>query len=223
MTNGANVAGAGVAKPGSPRLYLVLDRTATGGRALDDILLAALQGGAEMVQLREKTWPSGTVLPVAQRLLSLCRAAGVPFIINDRVDLAVAVDADGVHLGQDDLPPAAARAMLRPGKILGVSTHSEAQATAAQAAGADYVAVGSMFPTVSKPEFQLVGPALARKVRPLVRVPLIGIGGITPDNVGEVIAAGCDGVAVISAVCAAPDPAAAAARFVSAIDVARRA
>ena len=215
--------GAGVAKPGSPRLYLVLDRTATGGRALDDILLAALQGGAEMVQLREKTWPSGTVLPVAQRLLSLCRAAGVPFIINDRVDLAVAVDADGVHLGQDDLPPAAARAMLRPGKILGVSTHSEAQATAAQAAGADYVAVGSMFPTVSKPEFQLVGPALARKVRPLVRVPLIGIGGITPDNVGEVIAAGCDGVAVISAVCAAPDPAAAAARFVSAIDVARRA
>jgi len=212
-----------VAKPGSPRLYLVLDRTATGGRALDDILLAALQGGAEMVQLREKTWPSGTVLPVAQRLLSLCRAAGVPFIINDRVDLAVAVDADGVHLGQDDLPPAAARAMLRPGKILGVSTHSEAQATAAQAAGADYVAVGSMFPTVSKPEFQLVGPALARKVRPLVRVPLIGIGGITPDNVGEVIAAGCDGVAVISAVCAAPDPAAAAARFVSAIDVARRA
>ena len=212
-----------MAKPGSPRLYLVLDRTATGGRALDDILLAALQGGAEMVQLREKTWPSGTVLPVAQRLLSLCRAAGVPFIINDRVDLAVAVDADGVHLGQDDLPPAAARAMLRPGKILGVSTHSEAQATAAQAAGADYVAVGSMFPTVSKPEFQLVGPALARKVRPLVRVPLIGIGGITPDNVGEVIAAGCDGVAVISAVCAAPDPAAAAARFVSAIDVARRA
>ena len=215
--------GAGVAKPGSPRLYLVLDRTATGGRALDDILLAALQGGAEMVQLREKTWPSGTVLPVAQRLLGLCRAAGVPFIINDRVDLAVAVDADGVHLGQDDLPPAAARAMLRPGKILGISTHSEAQAAAAQAAGADYVAVGSMFPTVSKPEFQLVGPALARKVRALVRVPLIGIGGITPDNVGEVIAAGCDGVAVISAVCAALDPTAAAARFVSAIDVARRA
>src|SRR6185503_8094339 len=207
----------------SPRLYIILDRTATGGRALDDILLAALQGGAEMVQLREKTWPSGTVLPVAQRLLSLCRAAGVPFIINDRVDLAVAVDADGVHLGQDDLPPAAARAMLRPGKILGISTHSEAQATAAQAAGADYVAVGSMFPTVSKPEFQLVGVALARKVRPLVRVPLIGIGGITPDNVGEVIAAGCDGVAVISAVCAAPDPKAAAARFVSAIDAARRA
>jgi thiamine-phosphate pyrophosphorylase len=184
--------------------------------------MAALQGGAEMIQLREKTWPSGTLLPVATRLLARCRAAGVPFIVNDRVDLAVAVDADGVHLGQDDLPAAAARALLGPGKILGLSTHSETQAAAAQAAGADYVAVGSMFPTTSKPEFQLVGPALARKVRPLVRVPLIGIGGITPDNVGEVIAAGCDGVAVISAVCAAPDPAAAARRFISAIDAARR-
>jgi thiamine-phosphate pyrophosphorylase len=207
----------------APRLYLVLDRAATAGRDLEDVLIAALQGGAEMIQLREKSWPSGTLLPVAARLLARCRAAGVPFIVNDRVDLAVAVDADGVHLGQDDLPPAAARALLGRGKILGLSTHSGEQAAAAQAAGADYVAVGSMFPTTSKPEFQLVGPALARKVRPLVRVPLVGIGGITPDNVGEVIAAGCDGVAVISAVCGAPDPAAAARRFISAIDAARRA
>jgi thiamine-phosphate diphosphorylase len=145
----------------------------------------------------------------------------VPFIVNDRVDLALAVDADGVHLGQDDLPPAAARALLEPGMILGLSTHSVEQAKAAQAAGADYVAVGSMFPTATKPEFQLVGPALARQVRPVVRVPLIGIGGITPDNVGGVIAAGVDGVAVISAVCAAPDPRAAARRFLAAIAAAR--
>jgi len=201
---------------------VILDRTAASGRDLEEILAAALQGGAEMVQLREKTLPSGTLLPLARRLLARCRAARVPFLVNDRVDLAVAVDADGVHLGQDDLPPAAARALLRPGKILGISTHSEAQAVAAQAANADYVAVGSMFPTATKPEFQLVGPALARRVRPLVRVPLIGIGGITPENAGEVIAAGCDGVAVISAVCAAPDPAAATARFVAAIETARR-
>ena len=207
----------------SPRLYVVLDRTAAGGRSLEDILVAALEGGAEMIQLREKTSPSGTLLPLAQRLLARCRAAGVPFLVNDRVDLAVVVDADGVHVGQDDLPPAAARALLRPGKILGISTHNEEQAAAAQAAGADYVAVGSMFATATKPEFQLVGPALVRRVRPLVRVPLIGIGGITPDNVGEVITAGCDGVAVISAVCAAPDPAAAARRFIGAIDAARRA
>jgi thiamine-phosphate pyrophosphorylase len=191
------------------------------GRDLDDILAAALDGGAEMIQLREKTWPSGTLYPIAQRLRARCRAAGVPFIINDRVDLAVAVDADGVHLGQEDLPAAAARVLLRPGMLLGLSTHSVEQAKAAQAAGADYVAVGSMFPTATKPEFQLVGPALAREVRPVVRVPLIGIGGITPENVGEVIAAGTDGVAVISAVCSAPDPKAAARRFIDAIAAVR--
>ena len=205
----------------APRLYVILDRSVAGGRDLDAILAGALDGGAEMIQLREKTWPSGTLFPLAQRLRARCRAASVPFIVNDRVDLAVAVDADGVHLGQDDLPPAAARALLKPGMILGLSTHSVEQAKAAQAAGADYVAVGSMFPTATKPEFQLVGPALARQVRPVVRVPLIGIGGITPDNVGDVIAAGVDGVAVISAVCAAPDPRAAARRFLAAIAAAR--
>ena len=205
----------------APHLYVILDRSVAGGRDLDVILAAALDGGAEMIQLREKTWPSGTLFPLAQRLRARCRAAGVPFIVNDRVDLALAVDADGVHLGQDDLPPGAARALLKPGMILGLSTHSVEQAKAAQAVGADYVAVGSMFPTASKPEFQLVGPALARQVRPVVQVPLIGIGGITPANVGDVIAAGVDGVAVISAVCAAPDPAAAARSFVAAIVAAR--
>ncbi len=202
----------------APRLYVVLDRTASGGRDLDTILAGALDGGAEMIQLREKTLPSGTIFALAERLAVRCRAARVPFIVNDRVDLAVAVGADGVHLGQDDLPPAHARALMKPGMILGLSTHSVEQAEAAQGAGADYVAVGSMFPTATKPEFQLVGPALARTARPVVRVPLIGIGGITEDNVGEVIAAGADGVAVISAVCGAPDPAAAARRFVEAIE-----
>jgi thiamine-phosphate pyrophosphorylase len=205
----------------APRLYVILDRSVAGGRDLDAILAAVLSGGAEMIQLREKTWPSGTLFPEAQRLRARCRAAGVPFIVNDRVDLALAVDADGVHLGQDDLPPGAARLLLKPGMILGLSTHSVEQAKVAQAAGADYIAVGSMFPTATKPEFQLVGPPLARQVRPVVQVPLIGIGGITPDNVGDVIAAGVDGVAVISAVCAAPDPAAAARRFVAAIVAAR--
>ncbi len=109
------------------------------------------------------------------------------FIVNDRVDLALAVGADGVHLGQDDLPARVARRLLRPGMILGVSTHSVAQARAAQADGADYVAVGSMFATRSKADFELVGPDLLRKLRGEIRVPLIGIGGITPDNVQEVI------------------------------------
>ena len=205
-----------------PSLYVVLDRAAARGRELTDILDAALAGGCRLVQLREKEWPSGRVLPLAERLRDRCRAAGATFIINDRVDLAVAVGADGVHVGQDDLPARAARPLLRSGMILGVSTHSLAQALAAQADGADYVAVGSMFPTRSKAEFELVGADLVRKLRGEIRVPLIGIGGISHDNVGEVITAGADGVAVISAVCAADDPRAAAARFVALIADARR-
>jgi thiamine-phosphate pyrophosphorylase len=204
-----------------PSLYVILDRAVSGGRDLLEILDAAISGGARMVQLRDKAWPSGQLLPLAERLRTRCRRAGVTFVMNDRVDLALALEADGVHLGQDDLPPRLARPLLRPGMILGVSTHSVDQARRAQADGADYVAVGAMFPTRTKPDFELVGPALVRAVRPEVRVPLVGIGGITPDNAGEVIRAGADGVAVISAVCGAADPAAAAGRFLDAIRRAR--
>jgi thiamine-phosphate pyrophosphorylase len=202
-------------------LYVILDRAVAGGRDLVEILDAAIAGGARTIQLREKTWPSGQVLPLAERIRARCRAAGVTFVMNDRVDLAVALDADGVHLGQDDLPPRLARPLLRPGMILGVSTHSVEQARRAEADGADYVAVGAMFPTSTKPDFELVGPALMRAVRPEVRVPLVGIGGITPGNAGEVIRAGADGVAVISAVCAAADPTAASVHFLDAIRRAR--
>lgn len=204
-----------------PSLYVVLDRTSARGRDLVELLALALAGGSRMIQLREKEWPSGRVLPLAEKLRAACAAAGATFIVNDRVDLALAVVADGVHLGQDDLPARAARPLLRPGMILGISTHSVEQARAAQADGADYVAVGSMFATTSKADFQLVGPDLMRKLRGEIRVPLVGIGGITPDNVSEVIQAGADGVAVISAVCAAADPKAAAARFLTQIRAAR--
>ena len=204
-----------------PSLYVVLDRTAAHGRDLVDLLALALAGGSRMIQLRDKEWPSGRLLPLAERLRAACAAAGATFIVNDRVDLALAVGADGVHLGQEDLPARAARPLLRPGMILGISTHSVEQARAAQADGADYVAVGSMFATTSKADFQLVGPDLLRKLRGEIRVPLVGIGGITPDNVSEVIRAGADGVAVISAVCAAADPQAAAARFLAQIRAAR--
>jgi thiamine-phosphate pyrophosphorylase len=204
-----------------PSLYVVLDRTAARGRDLVELLALALAGGSRMIQLREKEWPSGRLLPLAEKLRAACAAAGATFIVNDRVDLALAVGADGVHLGQDDLPARAARPLLRPGMILGISTHSVEQARAAQADGADYVAVGSMFATTSKADFQLVGPDLMRKLRGEIRVPLVGIGGITPDNVSEVIQAGADGVAVISAVCAAPDPKAAAAGFLTQIRAAR--
>ena len=204
-----------------PDLYVILDRSAARGRELDGVLEGAIAAGCRMVQLREKEWPSGRLLPLAERLRGRCRAAGVTFIVNDRVDLAVAVEADGVHLGQDDLPPRVARPLLRPGMLLGVSTHSAEQARAAVAARADYVAVGSIFPTATKAGFELVGPGLLRELRPEIRVPLIAIGGITAANVGEAIRAGADGVAVISAVCGAPDPEAASRRLLDAIRTAR--
>lgn len=203
-------------------LYVILDRTVARGRDLEVVLDGAIAGGARMVQLREKAWPSGQILPIAERLRERCRREGVTFIVNDRVDLALAVDADGVHLGQDDLPSRAARPLLRRGMILGRSTHSVTQARAAQTEGADYVAVGSMFPTSSKAGFELVGPALVKSVRPDISVPLVGIGGITPENVDQVILAGADGIAVISAVCAADDPALATRRFIDAIEAARK-
>lgn len=202
-------------------LYVILDREVARGRALPELLDAVLAGGCRLVQLRDKARPMAELLPLAQELRARCRAAQAHFIVNDRADLALAVEADGLHVGQDDLPVSAARRLLRPGMTLGVSTHDEAQARQAVADGADYVAVGSMFPTGSKIAFQLVGPALLQRVRPQVPVPLVAIGGITEANVGEVIRAGADAVAVISAVCAAPDPAAATARFLEAIAQAR--
>jgi thiamine-phosphate pyrophosphorylase len=194
-------------------LYVILDREAARGRPLPDLLDAVLAGGCRLVQLREKSAPMAEVYPLARTLRARCREAGAWFIVNDRADLALAVDADGLHVGQDDLPAAAARRVLPPSMMLGVSTHDPGQARRALADGAGYVAVGSMFPTASKVGFQLVGPALLRRVRPDIPVPLVAIGGITEDNVGEVMAAGADAVAVISAVCAAPDPREATARF----------
>src|SRR2546428_3968405 len=187
-----------------PSLYVVLDRTAAGRRDLEEILDATIAGGCRMIQLREKEWPSGRLLPLAERLRERCRRAGATFIVSDRVDLAVAGGADGVGLGQDDLPPRAARPLLRPGMVLGRSTHSVVQARDAQAEGADYIAVGSMFPTRTKPDFQLVGPELIRAIRPETRSPLVGIGGVTRENVAEVIRAGAAGVAAISPVSGAP-------------------
>jgi thiamine-phosphate pyrophosphorylase len=180
-----------------------------------------LAGGCRVVQLREKTMALNDLYPVARALRRRCRETGCLFIVNDRVDLALALEADGVHVGQDDLPAREARRLLRPGMILGVSTHDESQARRARDDGADYDAVGSMFPTGSKTGFRLVGPDLVRRVRPEIPVPLVAIGGITMDNVTDVIRAGADAVAVISAVCAAPDPATAARGFLEAIRAAR--
>ncbi|HET9925452.1 MAG TPA: thiamine phosphate synthase [Methylomirabilota bacterium] len=198
-------------------LYAILDRSVARGRDLPTLLEAVLAGGGRLVQLREKTMPLVELLPLARQLGRRCREAGALFVVNDRADLALAADAGGLHVGQDDLPALEARRLLRPGMILGVSTHDEAQARRAVADGADYVAIGSIFPTATKAGFQLVGPDLIRRVRPVVPVPLVGIGGITADNAPTVLAAGADGVAVISAICAAPDPEAATHRLLERI------
>lgn len=190
-------------------LCVILDRPAAGGRDLAVILDAVIAGGCLMVQLREKEWTTRQLLPLAERLRERAKGAGVTFIVNDRLDLALAVEADGLHLGQDDLPASVARKLLSPGMILGVSTHSAAQARQAEADGADYIGVGAIYPTATKEKFDLVGPDLIRQIRPLVALPIIAIGGITQENAAEVIAAGADGVAVISAVTGASDPRAA--------------
>jgi thiamine-phosphate pyrophosphorylase len=202
-------------------LYVILDGQASGGRRLDELLDAVLAGGCRLVQLREKTMPLAGLLPIAQVLRRRCREAGALFIVNDRVDLALAVEADGAHVGQDDLPAREARRLLPPPMILGVSTHNPDQARRARDDGADYVAVGSMFPTGSKIGFELVGPELVRRVRADIPVPLVAIGGITRDNVGQVIEAGADAVAVISAIGGARDPAAAVRGFLETIRSAR--
>lgn len=198
-------------------LYVILDRTASHGRDLREILDGVIAGGGRLVQFREKEWPLRRCLPLLEDLRRRAKQAGIGFVVNDRLDLALAVEADGLHLGQDDLPASVARRLLPPSMFLGVSTHSLEQARQAEREGADYVAVGAIFPTSTKPEFQLVGLDLLRKVRGQVRAPLVAIGGITAGNAAQAIEAGADGVAVISAVCGARDPAEATRRLLERI------
>ena len=202
-------------------LYVILDQQAARQRDLGSLLDAVLAGGCRLVQLRDKHTPLAELYAVARALSARCRQAGALFIVNDRADLALAVGAGGLHVGQDDLPAAVARRILPAGMVLGVSTHDKEQARQAVADGADYVAVGSIFPTGTKAGFQLVGPELVRELRPEIPVPLVGIGGITADNAAAVIEAGADAVAVISAVCAADDPEAATRRLIERLEPAR--
>lgn len=202
-------------------LYVILDRQAAAGRDLRALAEAALAGGARWVQLREKEWTSRALLPLAEGLRRQVEAAGGVFIVNDRLDVALAVGADGLHVGQEDLPAPVARRLL-PGRLLGVSSHSPEQAFQAQADGADYVAIGSVFPTATKAVFELVGLEAIRRARPLISVPLVAIGGITLENARSVIEAGADGVAAISAIAAAEDPREATAAFLAEIRAARR-
>jgi len=194
---------------GLPALYAIVDPLDTR-RPPTALAAALLAGGARLLQLRLKPVISRELLAAAEAIRPLAHAAGALFLVNDRPDIAHAVEADGVHLGQEDLPVAAARRILGPGRIVGVSTHDVDQARAAATAGADYVAVGPIYATTSK-EHPLTprGLELVRAVRAVVPCPIVAIGGITAETAPAVRAAGADAVAMIGALVRAADPAAA--------------
>jgi thiamine-phosphate pyrophosphorylase len=194
-------------------LYLVIDTVALKGRDEVAVASAAIRGGAKVIQLRDKQRGKAELLVVARKLRELCAENGVLFVVNDYLDIALAARADGLHLGRDDMPLAEARRILPVDMLIGCSAHSVAEAVRVQADGADYVALGSIYPTTSKEKFKLVGAETLRRTRSRVSVPLIAIGGINHTNVQEVMKAGADGAAVISAVLGADDVEKAAKRL----------
>jgi thiamine-phosphate pyrophosphorylase len=197
------------------RLYLVTDAGATAERTLE-VVEAAIAGGVDAIQLRRKGDDALEQLRLARRCRELCAEEGVLFIVNDRLDVAMAVEADGVHLGQADLPLAEAR-RLWPGRLAGRSTHAPEQARAAVAEGADYLGVGPVYATPTKPGADAVGLEYVRWAMLNVAVPWVAIGGIDTANAGDVVAAGADAIAVVRAICAAADPEAATRRLRDAI------
>ena len=204
-------------------LYVIVGPDATRGRPVVEVAEAALRGGASVLQLRDKTGDRGDVLPVAARLRELCHDHGALFFVNDDIALGFACDADGVHLGQSDLPVDVARRILAADKLIGRSNNSDAEVEESVAMGVDYVAVGATFPTttVGKGARAAIGLDGIRRARELTTLPLVAIGGIKESNVADVVEAGADCVAVISAVTMADDPEAAARRLVDAIETAR--
>jgi thiamine-phosphate pyrophosphorylase len=190
------------------RLYVVTEGGHDAPRVVD-VVRAACDGGADVVQLRRKGEEGLALLRLAERCRAVTAAAGVVFVVNDRLDVAMACGADGVHLGQDDLPLSAARS-LWPAGLVGRSTHSLEQALAAQAEGADYIGVGPVFATPTKPGRPAVGLGLVRDAAASVRIPWFAIGGIDATTLPSVLDAGARRVAVVRAVCSASDVAAAA-------------
>jgi len=187
-------------------LYVITDEAVAGGLTHGEIAQRAIDGGADVIQLRDKERSSRELVQVGRELRGITRKTGTLLIVNDRLDVALACDADGVHVGQDDMRADIARQIAPPGFIIGVSVGTIDEAVRAETHGADYLAVSPVFSTASKYN---AGPGrgldILREIRQAVRIPVIAIGGITKNNVQEVILAGADGVAVISAVVGSPD------------------
>lgn len=196
-------------------LYVIIDPQQTRGRDPVEVARLALAGGARIIQWRDKTRDKGEQLPPAQAIRDLCRVSRALFFVNDHVDLALACAADGAHLGQNDLPLPLVRPWLPAGFLVGVSSNTVEEARRAEREGADYVAVGSIFPTASKGATRPASPERLREIRLAVGVPVVAIGGINDENIDRVIEAGADAAAVISAVCAAEEVEEAARRLAS--------
>lgn len=186
-------------------IYLVTDESCLQGRALIDCVCEALEGGVTLVQYRAKTASSAEMYAEALQLKALCDSFNVPLIINDRLDIAMAVGAAGVHLGQDDLPCAAARRILGEDYLIGVSAHNPAEAKAALQSGADYLGCGAVFGTATKADVKKLGTEGLEAICKAKGLPVVGIGGVTADNYREVRAAGADGAAIVSGILAQPD------------------
>jgi thiamine-phosphate pyrophosphorylase len=206
-------------------LYVILDRQFLAGKDELDIAGQIIEGGARVIQLRDKSRfyrdKKGELLLVARKLRELCSQADVLFIINDYLDLAMAVDADGLHVGQEDLPLPVIRRELSIDKIVGCSVKTLPQATKAQAEGADYIAVGSIFPTATKKGATVVGVDMLKELKRTVSTPLVAIGGINQNNIGEVMSTGADAVAVISAVLSEKDVKKAVQKLIEKMDLAK--
>lgn len=205
----------GFVSPAMWRLYVITDERVGRGRSHLQIAEGAIRGGADAIQLRDKEASGGRLFGVALGLRRLTRETKIPFIVNDRLDVALAVDADGVHVGQDDLPASVARRILGPGKILGVSAETVEEALAAQKDGADYLGVGPVFEArgTKADAGAPLGLELIARIRKGCSLPIVAIGGINAENARSVREAGADAVAVISAIASADDIARAASHL----------
>lgn len=200
--------------PHALRLYLVTDQASLRGRPLADVVAAAVQGGVSCVQLREKNLPTRDFVALACALQHLLTPLAVPLIINDRLDVALACKAQGIHLGQSDMPVALARQLLPPGVFIGLSVETPDDVRRAAGQPVDYLGVSPIFQTPTKTDTAAPwGLAGLRQVRAMTALPLVAIGGIHPGNAQAVLQAGADALAVVSAICAADDPCAAAGLF----------
>jgi thiamine-phosphate pyrophosphorylase len=199
-------------------LYVVVDTASLGSLRHADVARQAIEGGASVIQLRDEVSPKKDLLTIARALGEICREKDTLFIVNDSLDIALAAAADGLHLGQDDLPAEAARRLLPINKLLGVSVTDASQAERAQADGADYVAAGAIYATGTKKGVSVIGLEQLTAIKKAVSIPVVAIGGIDSDNAPTVMAAGADAVAVISAVLGADSPRQAAAQIVKSLE-----